>query len=336
MQELAEELGLSRQTVSIIANGTGKSMGLSESTIDRVQVHLARRGYVASRAAKSLRSARGDTLGILCTGDLYSHLIKALHEIAGLYNHDPRQLELMMVPPKYAIEGVKELIARGAGKLVWIQAEMVSQDVVEETMPYLAHCRTIFYNDHLDQGKQFDALMNNNGIHRIGFDRRAGHRLLARHLGRLGHHRVAIDFLNPRNLNYRQDPFEEMGFTVFPCNLQHQSPDALKKKFLPLLQKQKVTAVCFEDDLVAAKVTAKLQQIGIRIPQNLSVTGFDGMDFSSLLSVPLTTLQVPVKTMIHRVIKILEEPSTLQLRHCFKMKLIQGASTTPVDSNGGT
>ena len=332
MQELADELGLSRQTVSIVVNGTGQSMGLSESTIGRVQAYLAKRGYVASHAAKRLRSARGDILGILCTGNLYSHLIKALHEITGLYNHDPRQLELMMVPPDHAIGGVRELIARGVRRLVWIQAEKASQEV-EEMMPYLAHCRTIFYNDHLDQGKQWDALLSKNSIHRIGFDRRGGYGLLARHLGKLGHRRIAIDALNA---DYRCSPFEKTGFTVYPCNLQHLGSDALKKKFLPLLRKQKITAVCFEDDLVAARVMAKLYQIGIRIPRELSVTGFDGMDFSSLLSVPLTTLQVPMKAMIRRVIKILEEPSTSQFRHCFKMKLIKGESTAPAESNGGT
>ena len=102
MAMMAEELGLSRAAVSSVVNGGNSRdsvrVRVSPSTVQRVTEHLARRGYVPSRAACSLRASPERVVGVLHVGSLNSHLVEAFHRlVATLFAFGP-VLEVMVAP----------------------------------------------------------------------------------------------------------------------------------------------------------------------------------------------------------------------------------------------
>jgi DNA-binding LacI/PurR family transcriptional regulator len=99
------------------------------------------------------------------------------------------------------------------------------------------------------------------------------------------------------------------------------------------MTKQGVTAACFLDDEVAGFTMTEMMRQGIRIPGDISVTGFDGMPFAAALAVPLTTLSVPVRAMVDRVQHILRRDPARH-RHCFPLTIVERASHGPVRAGG--
>ena len=92
--------------------------------------------------------------------------------------------------------------------------------------------------------------------------------------------------------------------------------------------RKSATAACFRDDAVAAFALARLADGGVRVPEHLTVTGFDGIELGSAFRVGLTTLRVPVREMVARVQRILATwPSGR--RHRFDMELLLRGSHGP-------
>jgi DNA-binding LacI/PurR family transcriptional regulator len=89
-----------------------------------------------------------------------------------------------------------------------------------------------------------------------------------------------------------------------------------------------VTAACFLDDEDAAFAMRELKRLGFRVPEDLSVTGFDGMPFTAALTPQLTTLRIPVARMVERVHEILSGESE-ETVHRFGPRLIRGESLGP-------
>ncbi len=307
MSAIARELGLSRLTVSSVVNGKAKERGISTRTAELIEQHLARRGYVRSKTALSLRNRKSKCVGILHCGHLYSHLIEAFNGLVEHFAEDTASLEIMVVPKDKAVEGVKELISRGTTDLVWIYSSAeIREEELSDLLPYLSNINTIIYNFRFGLSPLQKELVE-AGCYLVGIDRLKGDRVLARFLKGLGHTNIVLP-------DYReQDPFIKAGIHLVKMpNDRIGSSIPLRKKGTffaeqvhKLFRAGKITAVCFHDDEVAGYAMADLIEMGVRIPEDLTVTGFDGLTVCEAFNVPLTTLSVPVPRLVKRVITII-------------------------------
>jgi len=75
-------------------------------------------------------------------------------------------------------------------------------------------------------------------------------------------------------------------------------------------QNQKIDAILCTSDHLAAEVFQTLTRIGIRVPQDLRLVGFDNVRFASLLAVPLTTVEQPVRDIAITAFTALRERMT--------------------------
>lgn len=66
--------------------------------------------------------------------------------------------------------------------------------------------------------------------------------------------------------------------------------------------------ICF-NDIVALGAFRKLNELGIKIPEDVAITGFDDINFSKFLGIELTTLRQPIEQMAKDCIKYFKEPS---------------------------
>lgn len=337
MLQVARELDLSRLTVSSVVNGKARQRGISAGTAARVRQHLLRRGYVPSRPALGLRASTSDRVGILHSGRLYSHLTEAFNRLVDLYHASPQRLEIVVVPPAELVRGLQELLARRVAQVLWIHARPPADELADPRIfHYAQHVRMVVYNFRFERNDGADELVR-KGFQLIGVDRWAGYRRLGRRLSRLGHTVVALPQTAaecaPGGLP--EQGLREAGLKVVACGPAAEASAPLARSVQAMvaalartMKKEGVTAACFHDDELAGLALAELMRRGIRIPQDLSVTGFDGLPLAAAFRVPLTSLRVPVSKMVEAA-RRLSAPAEKPGRHCFELEWVEGASHGP-------
>lgn len=150
-------------------------------------------------------------------------------------------------------------------------------------------------------------------------DVRLGEKQLARHLIDLGHRKIGYigatygeeisDGGNSR-LNSFREFCVEMGIPIqekWICMLQGKHLDLPfyyegAKEFLR--QNPELTALyCFNDDVAMATMKA-CQDLGLRVPQDISITGFDGVAYSAYSNPSLTTFKVNAEAMAYEASRL--------------------------------
>jgi DNA-binding LacI/PurR family transcriptional regulator len=342
MQHIADELGLSRMTVSSVLNRRARERGYAKATEAKILSYLAQRGYVPSRHAVSLRgSGTEERVGILHCGRLYSHLIEAFNRLMARLVTGSHPLEIMVVEQAQRLEGLRELIARGVSRLVWFHTSPLSIEMADAAalLPYLGRLRRLVIYNYFFSSQPLDSRIASLGASLVGVDRDEGYGRLGRLLRELGHTTVVKPELVPSAAEGAQREavaaMQAAGLTVIPGNddrvpYEHgpRFGRAMAAAVLRLRRSHGVTAACFGDDEIAGYAMAELLRQGVRIPQDLTVTGYDGMLFAASYAVPLTTLAVPVDRMTDRVIELVQGANARVSRR-FRLELVLRASHGP-------
>ena len=100
-----------------------------------------------------------------------------------------------------------------------------------------------------------------------------------------------------------------------------------------LIGPQKPTAIfCFED-LTALKIIRTLSKSGIRVPEDISIIGIDGISYSGVSSPSLTTMRVDKETMVNEALQMLSsmiKGESCESRVLETPKLMVGESTASI------
>ncbi len=329
MSEVAAELGLSRMTVSSVLNNQADKRRISTETARRVLQHMEARGYVPLSHALKLRQGGREAVGILHSGDLYSHLTDAYNRMCSLFSKRPRRLELMVIPREAIIEGIKELISRSVSHLVWIQTAGSEKEFEKPAVKtYLSHAVPVIYN-YLFPSRMETAELLEEGYFLIGADRKAGYGELAIFLKKLGHRKVVAPDGGTPSI---REAFSEEGLEVYSPELYsrrnmtfEEIGRASAREGMLLLKKKKATALCYGDDAVAGFALSELAAMGVSVPRDVTVTGFDGLEFTKTFHPPLTTLRMPVREMVACVQGIISGRRKRK-KNVFRMELMEGRS----------
>ena len=343
MREVARDLGLDRATVSVVVNGHAKARGLSQSTVDRVNAYLRETGFVPSREAVLLRTGQRSRTGILHFGHLFNHLTMGFNKLTESLAGSDEGTEVVIKPRNAVLQGLREMASRGVGRLVWIMTGLTSLPEGEERNEALqigARMHPIVYNFSFGLDKTEKELLK-RGFHLVGVNRIAGFRQMASFLHGLGHRRVLLADVfshgEPGPLSQigheLHQAMEQQGIRadynpgqIRPVENLDEMGRAMAAALLPLLGKRsEVTALCFRDDEVAAGAVAELLARGVRIPQDLTVIGMDGHPLGGVFAVPLTTLAIPVDTMVSSTLRLLGSEEAAS-RVCLRFRLVERAS----------
>ncbi len=320
MSEIASELGLSRKTISAVVNGLGPEGYVSVETAQRVREHMERRGYVPSRAACQLRASPGKVVGLLHLGSLQSHLAEAFHRLSESLTGTDSGLEIIVTPREKLELAIRELLARRVTDLVWLHNPSTGEGYRDERVAnQLKNTRTIVYN-HMFKTELGEKELLARGVALVGVDRKVQFRKMARFLVALGHKVIALPDVRPSFKPY-VEAFTGEGLVVADCPPPFQA-DAL----VHAMEHQGVTAAWFNGDGAAWHGIEALRARGVRIPEDLTVMGFDGMSWS--YSHDLTTLEMPVQAMVDKVCAIVSGAAK-GLSHCFDMTLLEGKTHGP-------
>jgi DNA-binding LacI/PurR family transcriptional regulator len=178
----------------------------------------------------------------------------------------------------------------------------------------------------------------------INTDNCLGMRELLDHLYQHGHRRFGfVDGGWLGDIRERREAFEEYiqerGLPNSPGWIQEEenSPEGGYDAMQRLLTlPEHPTAICAADDVMAMGVMKAAIDAGLRIPQDVSLAGFDNIEFAKYLSPALTTMRQPVEAMarqaIELMLQLIKEPEKPLSQVVFRLppELIIRQSTGPV------
>ncbi|MGJ4857841.1 LacI family DNA-binding transcriptional regulator [Labrys sp. La1] len=296
LKELARVLGLSVPTVS---RALGGYSDVSEKTRERVVQAAREHGYVASRAGRMLVSGRSNAIGMMLpqpagqitdafVGEFLLGLADSLAELgrdlflaASSQSRDELQLLRHMVDGSQA-DGlvINRLTVDDARARV----------LIARRIPFVAHGRLIeapgpYSWLDTDGEKALDGL--------------------ARRLVSLGHRRfallmpdVAYTFAHFRSLGLER-ALNELGLPLRPDHVAKVAPndrDGAHDEARALLSLDpRPTAVIALTDQLAFAVLDVARELGLRVPEDLSVVGFDNVPMAAYANPPLTTFDQNIR-----------------------------------------
>lgn len=287
IRDVAERAGVSYQTVSRVLN---EHPSLRADTVERVQAAIQDLGYRPNRAARALVTSRNHTIGVLLSaralyGPFSSFLtiVEAARERGYSVTTTPNATD----EPADIRDGLDALLSHGVEGIVAIAPQDRAREAVRRsgaTVPVLTL-----------QGGPDEALD-------FGFDQQEGARLAVRHLMSLGHRRI-VHIPGPSGwaeAEERQRGYEaimqEHGLVPVVSREGDWTADSGRAIGLQVLgglraEHEPPTAIFATNDDTAIGVMAAADALGLRVPQDLSVVGFDDVPYARHLRPALTTIR---------------------------------------------
>ena len=326
IHDVARVAGVSVATVSKVINGR---YGVAEATFTRVMSVVAELGYESSLVASSLRRTRTNVIGIL-VAEFEPFSTELLKAIASANSGSGYELLAYSGPNTDENRVGWELrsLSRLAGTLI-DGAIIVTPTVL---MP-MTSIPVVAIDPHTGQG----------GPSTVGSDNVAGARTATDHLIALGHRRIAhirgrvdLESAELREAGYRQSlaaagiPFDPL--LVRDGNYRASETDDAAREMLT--GPDRPTAIFAANDLSAIRVLSVAAELGIRVPGELSVIGFDDIPEAAGATPPLTTMAQPLKDMgsraLHMLLELLQGDNVAQHLHLPAELVVRASTGSPV------
>ncbi len=313
IRDVAKESGFSSSTVSIVLNEAPLSRYISAETKSRILRTAKKLGYRPNLFARSLRSKRSHTVGVLvfditdpyCTpilrgveNSLYqSSYLPIFTDVHNDRTRFERYLEMLL---ERRVEGLIIL-----ANWVFLDINLLA-DLEKSKIP------TAMIGRELKAELVSSVIVDNEVGGRIGLE----------HLLSLGHRKIAF-IRGPKTLADSLPRWKGVRIAAQAAGLEldpeliielPKSRDPLsgfeggyKLTEQLLARRRPFTALMAFDDITAFGAIRALAKAGIRVPEHCSVIGFDDVPPAALYSPPLTTVRQPMEAMGSFAVNIVVE-----------------------------
>lgn len=295
--DVARTAGVSVATVSKVINDR---YGVARPTAERVRQVIDNLGYESSLVARSLRSHRTGVIGILVAEfePFSTELLKGLSAAA-----QDSGYQLLAYSgggrPESQVGWERRSLSRLSGTLI-DGAILVTPTIVDGgyRIPVVA----------------IDPHTGPSDLPTVDSDNLAGAETAVRHLLDLGHRRIGflggradLESARRRDEGYRRT-IAAAGLPIDPelmriGGFRMETSDAPARDLLN--RPDRPTAVFAANDLMAIQTMQVAQSLGLRIPEDLSVIGFDNIPESALATPALTTIAQPLKSIGQTAMQLL-------------------------------
>ena len=313
IREVAKESGFSSTTVSIVLNNAPLARYIPAPTKKRIEKAAKKLGYRPNLFARSLRSKRSHTVGVMifdmtdpfCTpvlrgieNSLYqSSFLPILTDVHNERSRFERYLEMLLDRRVEALIVVANWLFVNIGVLA---------DLEKSNIP------TVMIAQEL----------KTDSISSVIVDNESGGRAALEHLYSLGHRQIAF-MRGPKTLadsaprwrgvrtfakanDLELDPelivdLPESRNPISSFEAGYQLTEELIRRKRPF------TALMAFDDMTAFGAIRALAKAGLRVPEHCSVIGFDDVATSALYTPSLTTIRQPMEAMGNLAVSIVAE-----------------------------
>ena len=332
MKDIALRCGVSMSTVSKALNGRVDVGAAKKEQILKVAKEL---GYTANSAARALKTNRTYSIGIVFT-DLSNSGF--MHEFfASTLNHFRMEAERRGYDITFISENMgpantgylQHALARGLDGVAIICADFFDpkiQELVRSNLPIIS----------------LDHAFNNRAA--ILSDNMRGLESLVRYVYGKGHRRIAYIHGNPTAVTenrligfYRA--CEALGLAIpneYITECEYHEPVSCYKATKRLLAlPERPTCILFSDDYSYIGGINAIYEAGLRVPEDISIVGYDGIHMAKMVSPKLTTWQQNTaelgKLAAERLIDRIEHPHTTPPKHItVQGRLLEGETVRQI------
>ena len=331
LRAVADHVGLAPGTVSAVLNNAPSARSIPEHTRQRIRTAAQELKYRPNFLARSLRKQRTYTVGLILEeiGDSYGSMIisgveaylreKNYFFLTVIHRHDATMLR----------DYSQLLLERGVEGFVTVDTSL------QETPPLPTVCVA---------GHR--ALP---GVTNIVLDQEQGIRAGLEHLFQLGHRKIAFMKGQPfssdsedrwkavckvaQDLELEMDPDLIVRLEIDDPSPQLGYPYAKQL----LARKKPFTALFAYNDIAAIGAIRAIQEEGLRVPQDISVVGFDDIQWAAFNTPSLTTVRQPLvkmgqiaaETVIGMIEETREHPAEISIEPTLVVRESTGAAPKP-------
>ncbi len=327
--EVARAAGVSASTVSRILNGTAK---VAPEKREAVEAAIRRLNFKPNLFARSLKTGITMTVGVLTQAiesQFYSRALKGIEMGLAESGHS-----CIIVSGHWNAEAdaasLKLLTSRRVDGVIILTGNIADNEVLA-----VAQQQPVVITERKLEGPN---------VRSIDLDQKHGGYLATQHLLALGHTRIAHlagmegrPHAQQRYLGYLQ-AHEEAGVTPNPqCvvhgNFTDRGGYLAAQKLLD--SGEPFTAIFCANDESALGARLALHQRGIRVPEDVSLVGFDDLPLCNYMTPPLTTVRQPVYEVglyaAHTLLEMMGYPS--EAVHVPPLELVVRQTTRAVASD---
>lgn len=290
IKDIADYVGVSATTVSNVMHG--KDQRVSPETKRRIEQAIKEMGYVPSMGALMLAQERSSLIGVILfdkgnrnepalTDPYYGSLVGYLDQ----YIKEKQHSMLMLT-----VSNVEQILHQAAA---WKLGGLIACNLQPETIRHLyALCQRPLVS--------LDAYMENRELYvNVAVDDFGGGYQMGKYLAAKGHRNILMLSDNDQGVDHNRwlglkKGLEEAGVPM--GEERHRIISNLyEERLVQYRQHERLfrqqTAVFFSSDYYAMEACRIFQGMGIRIPEDLSVAGFDDLFYSELVTPRLTTVR---------------------------------------------
>ena len=313
IKDIADKAGVSTATVSNVIKG--KKGKVSEKTIEKIEKIIEELNYVPSMGARILSEKRSKIIGVICNFmNVTDNSLKDpfTAELLGVIESEIRKNKYyMMLYASNKPEEIKKLIS------TWSVDGLIFAGINEKT-----------YNSLIKISKKpivvIDGYYKNKDFYNVGTNDEEGGYIITKYLLDKGHKNIIfadetnkkgtiIKTVDGERLKGFKRALKEMGIEYTTQNHIYIDAFNKQKSVDKILEYKNITAVVCASDNIAFEVINCLKNRNIKIPEDISVTGFDNVYLSNLSSPTLTTINQNINEKgckaVNMLIDIIEEKS---------------------------
>ena len=333
IDDVAKAAGVSKQTVSRAINNKGE---ISTRTREKVMAIVKKMGYRPNRMAQAMNTSRSHMIGLVVpdiTNPFFPELVRAVQDAAMANGYTAL---ICNIDETKEVEVLYDLVAHGIDGLITF-----THQASETAIAGFANK----FGPLLIINREFDLLIDHPNVTNLVVDNLNGAYQAVTHLIELGHEKIGMltnthfpSDKTRRVQGYRQ-AMDEKKLALSDDLIVGQEPtlagghEATKTL---LAQRPDITAIFTYNDLMGLGAIRACRDLGLSVPNDISVIGFDDIQLSSMVTPALSSIQVDKyemgKLAFERVFSLIQDP--LQNREKIEMKtmLMNRESTGAVRS----
>lgn len=320
LKDIALRADVSIATVSYVLNGTGS---VSAEVAERILDAVDELGYRPNRSARALRTGKSRTIGLVLpdlTNPFFPELAQAVERAARMENY---AVILIDSYEEIAVEreGFSLLTDCGVDGAIWCPVGIASQST--SSFPTVVVDRPV---------EGFDCVYS---------DLKKGGGLIAEYAVKLGHRRVGL-LSGPNQLGsarLRREGFLEAAHGQLDVVWEVEVPFSkiLTGSAIEALQADNVSLIVAANDTIAIGALNVLHALGMRVPEEVSLLGFDNIPWAELVTPPLSTVRQPIAELGVEAVSLLRrrllEPGLPLQQSVLDVELIERRSAQKVGGN---
>ncbi len=286
IRDVAAAAGVSTATVSKYVNGAQKFSPAVEATIKQVIEEL---GYRSNPLAQSMITGRTKTIGLSVldiSNPHFTSIVKGANRVAIEHGYT-----MLLVDTDENASRERSLLEALSRR---VDGMLVFSRMPEQEMDWMVD---------MQKPLVFFGRLTHLQLPCVGSDDRRGGYMVAQHLVAQGHERIAyMGFSRSRRDEERMGGVRDcldahkLPLLTYDCN----DPTALEGERVSssiMLGAQHPDAIICYNDLMALGFMKEAQTLGFRVPEDISVAGFDNIQFGRYTSPPLTSVDLQSERM---------------------------------------